>query len=134
MNLIVTDRANLLSDYAPIQPALNSPSAKLGFDGAIGIVNRKLVLVDTGCNGCIGFFLLDVAQPITSAEAFQLGSKGKNSDLNEVLIVGFAHVGILLQYWVIAHNNRPHLFTFGDRSASVEQFSSATWERPARYT
>ena len=49
--------------------------------------------------------------PISLTEAFQLGAKSKNWYLNKVLIITFSHIAVLLQRWVVSHNNRANFST-----------------------
>lgn len=97
--------------FTLVQPTLYSRARKLSLAGIVGVVHRNIVSVNRRCFGCIRFFLLNVVQPISFAEAFQLRAKGKNWDLNKVLIIAFTHIAILFQRWVVSHNNRPNLST-----------------------
>ena len=94
-----------------VQSAFYSSTRKNWFDGIVGIVNGHLIVIEDLCFRGIRFFLLNVVQPISFAEAFQLGTKGKNWNLNKVLVIALTHVAVLFQRWVVSHNNRSNLST-----------------------
>ena len=94
-----------------VQSAFYSSTRKNWFDWVIGVVNGHLISLNDRSNGCIRLFLLDVVYTVSQKEAFQLGAKGKNWNLNEVLIITFAHITVLFQRWVVSHNNRSNLST-----------------------
>ena len=109
-----------------IQPTFDPSARKLWFDGVVGVVNRYFISVYCRSFASVRFFLLDVVQPIPFAEAFQLGTKGKNWNVHQVeaarcggsprcsdcrLIIAFAHIGTLFKSWVVSHNNCSNLST-----------------------
>ena len=100
-----------MTSFCFIQPTLDSLARKNWFDCLMRVVNRYFILVEARCFGSIRFFLADAVQTVSLAEAFQLGTKGKDRDLNEVLIIAFAQICTLLESWVVSHNNRSNLST-----------------------
>ena len=94
-----------------VQSAFYSSTRKNWFDWVVGIINWYLISFYARSFRSIRLFLLDVVQPISLTEAFQLGTKGKNGNLNEVLVITFAHVAVLFKRWVVSHNNRSNLST-----------------------
>ncbi len=115
-----------MTSLSLVQSALNSSAREFNFDRIIRVLHRYFISVKTRCLGSIRFFLVNVVQPISLTEAFQLGTKGKNWNLNEVkaarcggcprcsdcrLIIAFAHVAVLFQRRVVSHNHRSNLST-----------------------
>ena len=94
-----------------VQPTFYSCARELSLAGIVSIVNRNVISIETRCPTGVRFFLLDVVQTISSREAFQLGTKGKNWNVYKVLIITFTHICTLFKSWVVPHNNRSNFST-----------------------
>ena len=96
-------------DYPPFSGAVQSSfdafAAEFVGDRARGIPDREGIAIQRTSFTGVGFFLFDNFDSVPLAEAFQLALKGKNRNLNKVLIVALAHVDRLFQVRVVTDNN-----------------------------
>ena len=111
---------NQMTIFTFVQPTFYSPTREFFLVRIVGIVQRYIVFINRRSFASVRLFLFNIVQPISSREAFQLGTKSKNRNVHKILIIAFAHIAVLFQRRVVTHNNRSNF----SRQTEVNYVSS----------
>ena len=95
--------------FCLIQSTLNSPAREFMFAGVVGIVDGYLISIIKACFRGIGFFLLQVDNPISRAKDFKFTPQLPKRYLDKVLIIGTTNIDFLFDAWVVANYQLTYL-------------------------
>ena len=89
-----------------------SLAAERIFFRVVSIVNRNVVFIPEGCLGRIRLFLLYKYDAIQFTEILELAAKLSIWDIDEVLIILSAHIGVLLECDIAAGNQGTYIIGY----------------------